>query len=53
MVVPRWRRIRPVWKPNVDSEPSWREKIEGTPGCPGDGLDPSHWVPCGRGRGEC
>lgn len=53
MVVPLWRGVKPVWKPNVDSGPSWWEKMEGTPGCPGDGLDPCHWVPCGRGRGEC
>lgn len=43
-----------VWKPNVDSGPSWWEKMEGTPGCPGDGLDPCHWVPClAGGGGEC
>lgn len=53
MVVAYRREERSVWEPNVDSGPLWWEKMEGTPGCPGDGLDPRHWVPCGGRRGKC
>ena len=52
-VVAGRREERYVWEPNVDSGPSWREKIEGMPGGPWDGLAPCHRAPCGGGRGEC
>lgn len=39
-VVAGRREERYVWEPNVDSGPSWREKIEGMPGGPWDGLAP-------------
>lgn len=51
-VVALWRREWSVWKPNVDSGPSPWKKLERILGFPCDGLDPCHWVPCGRWRGE-
>lgn len=52
-VVAPWREERSVWKPNLDAGPPYWKKMERTLCCPCDGLDPCHWLPCGRWRGEC